>query len=50
MKALWDAPVAKYDAADVGNELYLMESFHDYIMVNNYFLVGILTSLSVVYP
>ena len=34
-KTLWDAPVAKYDATDAGNELYLMESFHDYRMVNN---------------
>ena len=32
---LWDALVAKYDATDAGNELYLMESFHDYMMVNN---------------
>ena len=34
-KALWDALVAKYDATDAGNELHLMESFHDYRMVNN---------------
>ena len=34
-KTLWDALVAKYDATDAGNELYLMESFHDYRMVNN---------------
>ena len=27
--------VAKYDATDAGNELYTMESFHDYRMVNN---------------
>ena len=26
-KALWDALVAKYDATDVDNELYVMESF-----------------------
>ena len=32
---LWDALVAMYDATDAGNELYLMESFHDYRMVNN---------------
>ena len=31
-KALW---VAKCNATDAGNELYLMESFHDYRMVNN---------------
>lgn len=34
-KVLWDALVARYDAADACNELYLMESFHDYRMVNN---------------
>jgi len=34
-KALWDALVAKYDATYADNELYLMESFHDYEMVNN---------------
>jgi hypothetical protein len=26
--------IAKYDAADVGSELYTMESFHDFMMVN----------------
>ncbi|CAO2038120.1 unnamed protein product [Urochloa humidicola] len=34
-KVLWDALTARYDAADAGSELYLMESFHDYKMVNN---------------
>jgi hypothetical protein len=34
-KEMWDALVAKYDAIDVGSELYIMESFHDYKMVNN---------------
>ena len=34
-KTLWDALVAKYDATDAGNELYLIESFHYYRMVNN---------------
>jgi len=34
-KALWDALLATYDATDAGNKLYLMESFHDYRMVNN---------------
>ena len=34
-KTLWDALVAKYDATDADNELYLIESFHDYRMVNN---------------
>ena len=27
--------VAKYDATDAGSELYTMESFHDFRMVNN---------------
>ena len=30
---LWDASVAKYDATNAGNELYTMESFHDFRMV-----------------
>jgi hypothetical protein len=34
-KELWDALVAKYDATDAGNELYTMEDFHDFRMVNN---------------
>ncbi|CAN6246969.1 unnamed protein product [Urochloa humidicola] len=34
-KVLWDALSARYDAADAGSELYLMENFHDYKMVNN---------------
>ena len=38
-KTLWDALVAKYNATDAGNELYLMESFHDYRMVNNHSVV-----------
>jgi len=32
---LWDALVAKYDTIDAGSELYTMESFHDFKMVNN---------------
>ena len=31
----WDALVAKYDTTDVDSELYIMESFYDYKMVNN---------------
>jgi hypothetical protein len=31
--------VAKYDATDAGSELYTMESFHDFTMVNNRFVV-----------
>ncbi|CAO2048019.1 unnamed protein product [Urochloa humidicola] len=34
-KVLWDALTVRYDATDVGSELYLMKSFHDYRMVNN---------------
>ena len=39
VKELWDALVAKYDATDAGSELYTMKSFHDFKMVNNYFVV-----------
>ncbi|RLN33692.1 retrotransposon protein, putative, Ty1-copia subclass, expressed [Panicum miliaceum] len=35
VKEMWHALVAKYDATDPGSELYTMESFHDYSMVNN---------------
>ena len=34
-KELWDALVAKYDATDAGGELYTMESFCDFRMVDN---------------
>lgn len=34
-KGIWGALSAKYDAADAGNEFYLMESFHDYRLVND---------------
>ena len=34
-KELWDALNAKFGATDAGSELYIMESFHDYRMVNN---------------
>ena len=33
--SLWDALVAKYDTIDAGSELYTMESFHNFRMVNN---------------
>ena len=39
VKELWDALVAKYDATDAGSELYTMESFHDFRMVNNHSVV-----------
>ena len=38
-KELWDALVAKYDATDVGSELYTMESFHGFRMANNHSVV-----------
>ena len=38
-KELWDAVVAKYDATYAGSELYTMESFHDFRMVNNHSVV-----------
>ena len=34
-KELWDALNNKFGATDAGSELYIMESFHDYKMVNN---------------
>ena len=34
-KELWDALIAEYDASNAGSELYLMETFHNYRMVNN---------------
>jgi hypothetical protein len=39
VKELWDALVAKYDTANAGSELYAMESFHDFRMVNNHSVV-----------
>ena len=34
-KNLWDALKAKFGATDAGSELYAMEQFHDYRMVDN---------------
>jgi hypothetical protein len=34
-KDLWDALEAKFDATDVGSEMYAMEQFHDYMVVEN---------------
>ena len=34
-KTLWDHLIATYGASDAGNELYIMERFHDYKMVAN---------------
>jgi len=33
-KEMYDALEAKYEVSDVGFELYIMEQFHDYRMVN----------------
>jgi len=38
-KELLDALVANYDATDAGSELYTMESFQDFRMLNNRFVV-----------
>ena len=34
-KNLWDALEVKFGATDAGSELYAMEQFHDYRMVDN---------------
>src|SRR3954470_5611619 len=34
-KELWEALNAKFGVADAGSELYIMENFHDYRMINN---------------
>ena len=34
-KELWEALNTKFGASDAGSELYIMESFHDFKMVNN---------------
>ena len=38
-KELWYALNAKFGASDVGSEMYAMESFQDYKMVNNHGMV-----------
>ena len=38
-KELWEALNAKFGVADADSELYIMERFHDYRMVNNRFVV-----------
>ena len=35
-KEMWDALEAKYGASDASSELYVMEQFHDYIMVEDH--------------
>jgi hypothetical protein len=32
-KAMWDALEARYGVSDAGSELYVMEQFYDYRMV-----------------
>jgi hypothetical protein len=32
-KVMWDALEARYDISDASSELYVMEQFHDYRMV-----------------
>ena len=34
-KEMWDALEAKYGASDAGSELYIMEQFHDYRIVED---------------
>jgi len=34
-KAMWEALEAKYGVSDAGTELYIMEQFHDYRMVDD---------------
>ena len=34
-KEMWDALEAKYGASNAGSELYVMERFHDYRMVED---------------
>jgi hypothetical protein len=34
-KELWDTLNAKFGASDAGSELYVMENFHDYKMIDN---------------
>jgi hypothetical protein len=34
-KAMWEALEARYDVSDAGSELYVMEQFHNYWMVEN---------------
>jgi hypothetical protein len=31
---MWDAPKAKYGVLDAGSELYVIELFHDYRMID----------------
>ena len=35
-KEMWDALEAKYGVSDTGSELYVIEQFHDYGMVDDH--------------
>jgi len=34
-KEMWDALEAKYGVSNAGSELYVMEQFHDYRMIDD---------------
>jgi hypothetical protein len=38
-KEMWDALEIKYGVFDVGSELYVIEQFHDYRMVDDHYVV-----------
>ena len=38
-KEMWDALEAKYGVFDAGSELYVMEQFYDYRMVDDHSVV-----------
>jgi hypothetical protein len=38
-KAMWEALEARYGVSDAGFELYVMEQFHDYRMIENHPIV-----------
>jgi transcription elongation factor GreA-like protein len=38
-KAMWDTLEAKYGVSNAGSELYVMEQFHDYRMVDGHSVV-----------
>ena len=39
IKLLWDTLNAKFGASDTCSELYIMEQYHDYKMINNRLVV-----------
>jgi hypothetical protein len=38
-KAMWEALEVRYSVSDAGSELYIMEQFHNYRMVENRLIV-----------